>query len=406
MQNNSENSYYKVAHITTVSGSLKYLLLNQLRYLQAAGYEVVGISAPGSAVDTLAAAGIRHIAVPLTRRMTPREDLRALIQLVRVMRREKFTIVHGHTPKGELLGQLAARLAGVPIVVDTFRGIYYRSDMHPIWRWVFLRAAQSAAACADVVLSQSREALEMALRERICPREKIKYLGNGIDLQRFDRRNISEREIAALRRELHIPPTAQVVGFVGRLVAEKGILELLAAVPKILAQVPQAHFLFVGGTDLDKPDALTAEIAAQWGVAENCTFAGFREDTPLCYALMDLFVFPSHRESYPRAPMEAAAMGLPCVATDIPGCREVVESDRNGILVPLEDVSALADAIIGLLRDRERIREMGLYARELAINRFDERCVFEKVAAEYTRLLQIKGFAAPQLNSAAITPVV
>ena len=397
---------HKAAHITTISSSLKLLLLNQLRYLQATGYEVVGISAPGPAAQALTEAGIRHIPVPLSRRMTPAADFAAFWKLYRVMRQERFTIVHGHTPKGEFLGQMAARLAGVPIVVDTFRGIYYRSDMHPVWRWLFLRAAQSAAACADVVLSQSREAMEMALREGVCPPEKIKYLGNGIDLQRFDRRHISEEEIATLRREFNISPTAQVVGFLGRLVAEKGILELLAAVPKILAQVPQAHFLFVGWTDHDKPDALTAEVAAQQGVAKYCTFAGFRKETPSCYALMDVFVLPSHRESYPRAPMEAAAMGIPCVVTDIPGCREVVESDRNGILVPLGDISALADAIIGLLRDRERAREMGLYARELAISRFDEQRVFEKVVAEYTRLLRIKGFACPQSNPTAVTTVV
>ncbi len=394
---------HKIAHITTISGSLELLLLNQLRHLQDAGYEVFGISAPGPAVQALTEAGIRHIPIPLSRRMAPAADLVALRRLYHVLRRERFTVVHGHTPKGEFLGQLAARMAGVPIIVDTFRGIYYRQDMHPLWRWLFLRAAQSAAFCADVVLSQSREAMEMAIRERICPPEKIKYLGNGIDLQRFDRGRISQQEVAALHRKLHLPPLARVVGFVGRLVAEKGILELLAAIPRILAQIPEAHFLFVGRVDHDKPDALTRDVAVQRGLAPYCTFAGFQREMPLVYALMDVFVLPSHRESYPRAPMEATAMKLPCVVTDIPGCREVVVTDRNGLLVALGDINALAEAVIELLDDHERAHKMGVEARCLALERFDEQHVFEKVTAEYTRLLQLRGFSLPQPGSARTT---
>lgn len=385
----------KIAHVTTISGSLEYLLLNQLQYIQANGFEVTGISAPGSSVQALTDADIKHIAVPLSRRMTPLADIVTLFQLHRIMRRERFTIVHGHTPKAELLGQLAARLAGVPIIVDTFRGIYYRSDMHPLWRWLFLRMAKIASSCADVVLSQSREAMEMAIRERICPPDKIKYLGNGIDLQRFDPMRVTPVQIARKREELSIPPPARIVGFVGRLVAEKGILELLAAVPKIRQRIPEAHFLFIGRADTDKPDALTEEVAEQYGVAGHCTFAGFQQETSLFYALMDVFVLPSHRESFPRAPMEASAMGIPCVVTDIPGCREVVAAERSGLLVPLGDVSALADAVVALLSDSEKAQQMGAEARNLALERFDEKRVFGRVIAEYVRLLQEKGFSTP-----------
>lgn len=385
----------KLAHITTADVSLKGLLLNQLLALREAGYDVTGISSPGNALAALDVADIRHIPVTMKRNVNPLSDIVALWKLYWIMRRERFTIVHVHTPKAELLGALAARLAGVPIVVDTFRGIYYRSDMHPFWRWLFLRMAQLTALCSDVVLSQSREAMEMAIQEGGCPSSKIKPLGNGIDVRRFDRQRVPLDVLTQKRAELGIPQDSPVIGFVGRLVAEKGILELLAAAPAILQHHPQARFLFVGEVDSEKPDALTPQIAHQYNVAHACIFAGRREDMPELFALMDVFVLPSQRESFPRSPMEAASMQVPCVVTDIPGCREVVEHERNGLLVPLGNVNALSDAVLQILGNKAMAARMGQEGRKLALERFDEQLVFEKVKAEYARLLMEKGLPIP-----------
>ena len=224
--------------------------------------------------------GIHHIPVPMTRNVTPLSDLLALWRLYRIMRRERFTIVHAHTPKAELLGQAAARLARVPIVVDTFRGIYFRKGMHPLWRRLFILMARIAARCADVVLSQSKESMEMAIRERICPPEKIKFLGNGIDVRRFDRDTLDAATLEEKRRDLGLPVGVPVVGFVGRLVAEKGILELLDAARLVLQQAPTAHFLFVGPVDEEKPDALKPKVVCNYGVADACIFPGMRQDMP------------------------------------------------------------------------------------------------------------------------------
>ena len=385
----------KVAHVTSIDRSLRYLLFNQLKSIKEAGYEVAGISSHGSEVLKIEASGIRHISAPLTRNMTPLADLRALWRLYRIMRREHFTIVHVHTPKAELLGALAARLARVPIIVDTFRGIYYREDMHSFWRWFFLRMAQIAAACADVVLSQSYEAMQIAIEEGICPPEKIKYLGNGIDVVRFDRDCISQEVIDERRTEFGILETALVIGFVGRLVEEKGVLNLLRAIPDVLEVFPETRILLIGRKDLDKPDAVRPEIARDYGVQEACIFTGMRQDMPELYALMDVFVLPSHRESFPRSPMEASAMKVPCVVTNIPGCRETVEQGRNGVLVPLGDVEALKTAIMDILSDPEKARSMGEAGRAMALERFEERKVFKRVKDEYARLLREKGFEVP-----------
>ena len=389
-------SQIRVAHVATIDMSLRYLLLNQLRSIQQGGYDVVGISSPGPNVPAIEESGICHIAVPMTRNFTPLADFVSLWNLCRVMRRERFNIVHTHNPKPGLLGQLAARLAGVPVVVNTLHGFYFHDHMRPAWRCFYVLLEKIAARCSDVILSQNREDIGTAVEEGICSPRKIKYLGNGIDLDEFDPARVSVADVNRTKQRLGIPASSPVVGFVGRLVAEKGILELMEAARTIRQRVPTARFLLIGPIDHDKPDALTPKIGKDYGVADICTFTGMRHDMPELYALMDVFVLPSHREGFPRSPMEASAIGVPCVVTDIRGCREAVEQDRNGHLVPVRDSQALADAITDILTDQEKARRMGEEGRRMALERFDERLVFEKVRAEYTRLLREKGFSPPQ----------
>jgi glycosyltransferase involved in cell wall biosynthesis len=390
----------RVAHITTVDQSLRYLLLNQMRSIAQAGYEVTGISAPGSDVPVIESMGIRHIAVPLTRRLTPLADLRALVQLYRIFRREQFTIVHTHTPKPGLLGQLAARMAGAPVVVNTVHGFYFHEHMPRLWREFYITMERIAARCSDLVLSQSREDLDTAIRLGICPRERIQLLGNGIDIQRFDRNRVDPATLAHLRSTLGLPSGVPVIGFVGRLVVEKGILELARAVQQVQSRFGPVTLLIVGGVDREKAGALNHEdIQAAAGTA-TCIFAGVRQDMPDMYALMDVFALPSYREGFPRAPMEASAMGAPCVVTNVRGCREAVEHERNGLIVPLRDVDALAEALIRLLRDHDRRRAMGDAGRRMAREQFDERLVFQRVLAAYHRLLNEKGV---QVSESAVT---
>ena len=207
----------KVAHVTTVDLSLRCLLLNQLERIRDEGYDVVGVSAPGPDVPILEAHGIPHFAVPMTRRFTPIADLRALMALARLMRRERFDIVHTHTPKAGLLGQLAARLSGVPVVVNTVHGFYFHKGTKPVPKRFYIWMERIAAQCSDVILSQNREDMATAVEEHIAGPDLLKWLGNGIDVARFDRRRISEEVLEQLRTEIALDSGAPVVGFVGRL---------------------------------------------------------------------------------------------------------------------------------------------------------------------------------------------
>jgi len=377
----------RVAHVTTVDLSLRYLLLNQLERIQDDGYEVFAISADGPDVAAVEAAGIRHFAVPMTRRITPIADLRCLWTLVQIMRREHFDVVHTHTPKAGLLGQLAARIAGVPIVANTLHGFYFHDDMKPWLRRFYIWMERVAAKCSDTILSQNREDMATAVAERIAKPEQLKWLGNGIDVARFDRRRLADSTLEALRLEIDIDAQAPIIGFVGRLVEEKGILDLLEAAKSVVRAVPNAQFLIVGPYDDDKPDALRPDVAERYGVAGHCRFVGMRHDMPELYALMDVLVLPSYREGFPRAPMEASAMGVPTVVTDIRGCREAVEHGQNGLLFPVGNADALAQCLIELLGDDEQRTKMGVEGRRIAENRFDEQMVFDRVLSEYGRLL-------------------
>jgi glycosyltransferase involved in cell wall biosynthesis len=386
----------RIAHVATVDSSLRGLLLNQLTSLRTAGYEVAGISSPGPDVPAIETAGIRHIPVPMARGVAPLLDLRALLKLWRVMRRERFTIVHTHTPKAGLLGQLAARLAGVPVVVNTLHGFYFHEHMRPRARRFYIAIEKIAASCSDSVLSQNREDIQTGLDECIFSPPRVRHLGNGIDLSEFDPARVSPAATADLRERLGVPPGAPVVGFVGRLAAKrKGFMDFLEMARRVRERKRAARFLIIGNPDHGKPDAVEPAAAAEYGISEACLFLGHRPNAelPALYRSMDVLVLPSLFEGIPRVIMEAAAMGVPSVATNVKGNREAVVPGRTGLLVPWGDVPALAQAVLDIVGDAGRARTMGGQARALALERFDERAVFATVKTEYARLLREKGLS-------------
>ncbi len=386
----------RVAHITTVDISLRLLLQRQLQSLQTAGYEVVGISSPGGNVPEIEAAGIPHLALPMSRNFTPLADIRSLLSLISLLRREGFTVVHTHTPKAGLLGQIAARLVKVPVIVNTVHGFYFHEHMPPRARRFYVAVEKIAAWCSDAILSQNGEDLQTAIREHICPAERIAHLGNGIDLTAFDPDRIDPATEAALRARLRLPVGTPVVGFVGRLAGRrKGFLDFLAAARALAERLPAARFLIAGAADSGKPDAVEPAVAADYGIAERCIFVGHvpQEDLPRYYRLMDTLVLPSLFEGIPRVVMEASAMGVPSVVSDVKGNREAVEPGRNGLLVPLGDVPALTAAILHILENPDVAAGLAVGCRTLALERFDERIVFQRVRECYETQLRRKGLA-------------
>ena len=317
--------------------SLALLLEAQLDAVVAAGGEAIGISAPGPFVAAIEQRGVRHIPLRAsTRGWNLRADLRAALELWQILRRERPTVLHTHNPKPGLYGRVIGRLAGVPIVVNTVHGLY-ATPADPLLRRVLVYSLEAfASRWSDVELVQNIEDVELVRRRRIVGRRKLRHLGNGVDLRRFDPdRRAGDR--AELRASWGIDERTVIVGTVGRLVAEKGYIELFEAVADL---GPDVRLVVVGGPDPDRPDALDAAVL-QRATATGAVLLGHRDDVERLLGGFDVFVLASHREGQPRAAMEAAASGLPIIATDVRGCRQVVEDGTTGLLVPVDDVGAL-----------------------------------------------------------------
>jgi glycosyltransferase involved in cell wall biosynthesis len=375
----------KIAHLTTTDLTLRYLLLGQLRRLAAEGHEVTGISAPGPHAAALEAAGVRFLPWRnATRSWDPVADVRALAELVGLLRRERFDLVHTHNPKPGVLGRVAARLAGVPLVVNTVHGLYATPEDKLGRRAAVLGLEWLAGRCSDLELYQSEEDLRWARRLRLARKGRSHLLGNGTDLGRFDPAQVPPERVAALRRELGLPADALVVGAVGRLVAEKGYRELFAAARAVRQADPRVRFVAVGAPDLEKADAIGQEELAR--AAGDVLVTGWRDDVRDLLAVMDVFVLASWREGMPRSAIEAAAMGKALVLTDIRGCREVARHDREALLVPPRDPGALAGAISRLAADPALRDRLGAAARRRALERFSEAKVAGRVVEQYQAL--------------------
>jgi glycosyltransferase involved in cell wall biosynthesis len=374
----------RVAHLATVDLTHRLLLLPQLRAIRDAGWEALAISADGPSVSHLEEEGIRHVSLPSsTRGFDLRADARTVRELWAILRRERIDVLHTHNPKPGLYGRVIGRAARVPIVVNTVHGLYAAPDDSLGKRGVVYALEAAASRCSDFELYQSREDFTLMTRLHALRKGRAAVIGNGIDLQRFDRTRVDPSARAAVRREIGVGEDAVVIGTVGRLVREKGYPEFVEAGRRI---GDAAIFVAVGPEDPDKSDALSArdlEEARALGVR----VLGMREDVDAIYAGMDVFVLASHREGIPRAAMEAAAMGLPIVATNIRGCREVVEPGRNGELVAVGDVEALVSEIEAMIEDPGRRAAMGAAGQELARERFDERRVVDMVMSTYRSLL-------------------
>lgn len=376
---------FKIAQVATADCSIRNLLLDHIRALEGQGHDVTAICAPGPFVQEIRDAGVRVETVAMARELDPVRDVKSLAALRRVFRRQRFDVVHTHTPKAGLLGPLAARLAGVPVVLHTIHGLLFH-DGTPRWkRRLFWMAERFTAAFSDHLLSQSSEDVDSAVRAGVCPANKISYLGNGIDVARFSP-TVAGTARARLRRSFGFLESDFVVGAVSRLVYEKGCGELLAAAERLTARNAGIKFLIVGPQEPDQKDAIPAERIAALGSTGAIVFAGWRADMAACYAAMDSFLLPSHREGIPRACMEAAAMERPVIATDIRGCREVVRHGETGLLVPVKNVDAIVDAVEELGADRARAAVMGVWGRRHILRNFDHRQVLARLVAFYSRL--------------------
>jgi glycosyltransferase involved in cell wall biosynthesis len=375
-----------LVHLATTDITFALLLQPQLHAFADAGYDVIAMSAPGPYVDELEHDGIRHVPVThFTRRMALHHDALALVELHRAFRQLRPDIVHTHNPKPGVLGRLAARAARVPAIVNTVHGLYALPDDRAVKRAVVYNLERVAARCSHAELVQNPEDIPVLARLGITA-PKVRLLGNGIDLARFDAGQAGAVR-AEVRQELGLDDDTVVIGAVGRLVAEKGYRELFTAAQAVTKELPNVAFVVVGMQDTDKSDAITAAEMADVSGRTNLRFLGERRDVERLYAAMDVFVIASWREGFSRSGMEAAAMGLAVIATDIRGCRQVVDDGVTGLLVPVRKPDALTTAIRTLATDAPMRARMGEAGVAKARREFDQQRVIDITLSTYDEVL-------------------
>ncbi|WP_239308497.1 glycosyltransferase family 4 protein [Frankia sp. Cj3] len=386
------NSATKIVFIVTIPMSAQILLRGQLADMRNRGYSVTLISSPGPALwATAQREGINAIPVHMERQIAPLADLRALIAITRILRKERPTITKIGTPKAGLLGGLAAVVAGVPCRVYVLHGLRLETATG-LKRAVLWSAERVACLSAHRVLCVSPSLLQEARRLRLLPRGKGVLLGsgtsNGINSNHFSATEELLQAASLLRKKFGIPEDAKVIGFVGRLTGDKGIVELLAAHRLLQRSFPGLLLLLVGEPDPDDP--LPASVASTL-TAPGVIQAGWLTDTAATYHVMDVLALPTYREGFPGVSLEAAAAGRPVVTTSATGAIDSVVDGVTGYIVKPTDSAALADALGRFLADPELAQRMGQNGQKRVRREFDRQAIWDGNDSLFRQLLKERG---------------
>jgi glycosyltransferase involved in cell wall biosynthesis len=380
----------KLIRITTVPLSLEKLLENQLRFMNSF-FEVTAVSSEKKRLEEFGREqGVHTFHVDLTRKITPFKDLKAVFKLYKFFKKEKPSIVHTHTPKAGIVGMLASKLACVPIRMHTVAGLPLM-ETSGIKRSVLNIVEKLTYSCATNVYPNSKGLKEFIIKENLTSERKLKILGNGssngIDTTHFSPNQVSDPQKRQLRTDLNISENDFVFVFVGRLVGDKGINELVEVFTKMSKTHTNTKLVLVGPleTDLDplEPNTLN-EI--EWN--KEISYVGFQNDVRPYFAISDVLVFLSYREGFPNVVMQAGAMGLLSIVTDINGCNEIIKSGVNGIIIPVKDIQATYNAMRKLVMDQSYYDKLQGKSKEMIVNKYSQTELWNTLLKEYNSFLE------------------
>jgi glycosyltransferase involved in cell wall biosynthesis len=385
-----------VVYAVTVATSAIVLLRGQLAALRARGMEVVLACSPDDRLAQFAAEqGVRLFPVPMSRGLLSVADARAVVSAVRILRTVRPSILNISTPKAALVFGIAGALTRVPIRIYSLWGLRLEGERAGSLRFrVLWLAERVTAAGATVVLCASASLRDRAIALSITSAARSRVLGhgstNGVDLTRF--RRADPDEARAARRRLGFESDELVLGFVGRLVADKGVVALLDAYEKLAAERP-TRLLLVG--DVDDADPLPEETIARIRHDDRIVLTGVTDPAPY-YAAMDVFVLPSRREGLPNVVLEASAAALPVVTTRATGCPDAVVEGTTGLLVEPDDADGLV-AALRALGDADLRARMGVAGRRFVEGHFDEAVVWDRITQFYDELLEAERVRTPAI---------
>jgi glycosyltransferase involved in cell wall biosynthesis len=379
----------KIIRTATVPLSLDLFCRGLLRDLSSR-YEIIALSSPQPELDSIRKREkVRTISVPMARKIAPFSDLKSLFELIRVFRKERPDMVHSITPKAGLLSMMAARWTRVPVRIHTFTGLIFPYEKG--WkRRLLMTTDRLTASCATHVIPEGVGIRDDLIRFKIT-RKPLRVLGNGnvrgIDLSHYVRTEKLSRSAADLRNCYNIPDDGFAFIFVGRLDRDKGIDELVQAFRMLEKDEPKVHLFLVGAEEPEGKSILdeTKEIIARDDHIHLSD--GWQADVRPWYAAADALVHPSRREGFPNVVIEAGAMGLASIVTDINGSREIVKDGQNGTIVPAQDPEAMYAAMKDFLEHPEKVQEMAAAARDLS-KRYEQKYVRQCLDVFYREVLR------------------
>jgi glycosyltransferase involved in cell wall biosynthesis len=388
----------KMAYIVSLPRTVRLVLRGQIGHMRARGFDALVITSPGEEFDAIGEyEGVTAVAVPIEREIRPLRDLSTLVQIYRILREHRPEIVNAGTPKAGFLGMLAAWLARVPIRLYVLRGLRLETSVG-LRRWLLCWTERVASACAQRVWCVS-ESLRATYEQLGLVRGGKCFVlangsSNGVDASRFLETPKLARKSNELRAELGIPEGANVIGFVGRLTRDKGVVELAKAFEQVLSDHPHTYLVIVGSFEMgDRVPKAPEEFLR--GHA-NVVLAGRVLDMAPYYRLMDVLAFPSHREGFPNVVLEASAAQIPAVGFASTGTVDAIQDGVTGTLAERGDAGGLAEAISRYLADPGLRRRHGQAARERVLRDFGQEAIWSALYEEYVRLLRSKGLSVSE----------
>lgn len=383
----------KLFRVTTVPESLNILLRGQFKFMSKNGFEVIGISSAGNALNEVSQEEeIRVIEINMSRKISPIKDFLSVYNLYKLIKKEKPIIVHSHTPKAGAVAMMAAKIANVPIRLHTVAGLPLM-EAKGIKRKLLNFVEKITYACATKVYPNSKGLYDFIVEEKLASSRKFKIIANGssngIDTSYFSLDSISEQQMNEIRVKLNIKSKDFVFVFVGRMVGDKGINELIAAFSRF--KDSNIKLLLVGGLESDL-DPLNRETIQEINENENIISVGFQKDVRPYFAISHSLVFPSYREGFPNVVLQAGAMGLPSIVSNINGCNEIIEEGVNGIIIPPKNIESLYVAMKGMVNNKINRKQLSENARNLIISRYEQQFLWDALLIEYKGLLINKEF--------------
>lgn len=379
----------KLLRITTVPISLKTLLKGQHRFMSQNGFDVLGVSSSGNALNEVAQnEKIAVYTVEMTRIISPLKDIKSLWSFYKLCKRERPAIVHSHTPKAGIVGMLGAKLADVPIRLHTVAGLPLMEATGRKRRLLDF-VEKLTYSCATKVYPNSKGLYDFILQNNFTAEEKLKVIANGssngIDTIYFSAQAITQEQIITLKTSLGIHENDFVYVFVGRLVGDKGINELISAFSQL--ETPNSKLLLVGSFESEL-DPLQPETLKVIETHPNIISVGFQSDVRPYFAISDCLVFPSYREGFPNVVMQAGAMELPSIVTDINGCNEIIVEGENGTIIPVKNIEAIKTAMQKMMNNKEFYLKLKENARPMIQSRYEQSVVWNALLEEYQMLIK------------------